>query len=219
MTVIRNDPVTVQDTADLADRALALAGYVLAFGRITRTSCEHPDGTLESDTDHTVMLAWIAPALAALLYPELDAGLVAQFAVVHDAVEVFAGDTPTLRIDAAGLAAKAEREAAAVTRWQDLFGSSLPWLPAMIARYERQDEPESRFTRAADKVLPGLVHLLCGCRDLRRYGMTAVQAEQGAATSRERICSYAGEFTALIGLRDEIVRRILAVMREQEAVQ
>jgi hypothetical protein len=33
----------------------------------------------------------------------------------------------------------------------------------------------------------------------------------------DQVLGLAGEFTALIALRDEIVRRILAVMRDQEA--
>jgi hypothetical protein len=38
-----------------------------------------------------VMLTWIAPTLADLLYPgRLDAALVAAFAAVHDAVELWA---------------------------------------------------------------------------------------------------------------------------------
>jgi putative hydrolase of HD superfamily len=195
---------------------LVLAGYALAFGRISRTACEHPDGTAETDSDHTVMLAWIAPALAARWYPELDPGLVAQFAVVHDAVEVFAGDTPTLLISPAGRRAKAAREALAGRRWQDEFGASLPWLPGMISRYERQDEPEARFTRAADKIMPGLVHLLAGCSDLIRHGMTAAEVARGTAENRALVCSYAGEFTELLRLRDEVVSRILARMRDLE---
>jgi hypothetical protein len=38
------------------------------------------------------MLAWLAPALADLLYPQLDPVLIAAFATVHDAVEVYAGE-------------------------------------------------------------------------------------------------------------------------------
>lgn len=93
----RKRPLT---DADLAEAVIDLGRLALAFGRIDRTACYHPEGDMrESDTDHTVMLGWIAPALAAGLYPGvLDPGLVASYALVHDAVEVFAGDTPTLRI-------------------------------------------------------------------------------------------------------------------------
>ena len=97
---------------ELAGAAMQLAFRALEFGEIPRTACQHPDGRPETDATHTVMLTWLAPALADLLYPELDPELVAAFAAVHDAVEVYAGDTPTLRITPAGREAKKAREAA-----------------------------------------------------------------------------------------------------------
>jgi hypothetical protein len=64
----------------LADHLAGLARLALQFGLVDRTACYHADRrTRESDTDHTVMLTWIAPALADLLYPDrLDAALVAR---------------------------------------------------------------------------------------------------------------------------------------------
>jgi 5'-deoxynucleotidase YfbR-like HD superfamily hydrolase len=199
-------------TVSVADTAIRLAGLALAFGRIDRTACRHPDGTPESDTDHTVMLGWLAPALAALTEPRLDPELTAAFALVHDAVEVFAGDTPTLLITEQGRAAKAARERAAAARWQDELGGTLPWLPSMISRYEAQQEPEARFTRAADKILPKLLHVLRGGTDLAGYGMTC--AKLGAVLTRQRadIAGYAGEFTGLLALYDEMARRTMTAL-------
>src|SRR5689334_19330112 len=156
----------------LADAMVDLGRLALAFGRIDRTAVYHPDGvTPESDSDHTVMLGWLACALAARYFPRLDVGLVAQFALVHDAPEVYAGDTPTLRIDAAGRAAKAAREHAAVGRLRAEFADRLPWFVDMITAYEAQVLPEARFVRGLDKVLPKIVHLLDGCTGLREQGM------------------------------------------------
>lgn len=203
--------------SELADAAGRVAGLALAFGRIDRACATHPDGTPESDSDHTVMLAWLAPALVAVTAPWLDAGLVAQFAIVHDAVEVFAGDTPTLRIDAAGRRAKAAREEQARLRWHAELDGTLGWLPAMISRYEAQREPEARFTRAVDKCLPLFVHLACGCADLRAYGVTAAELKGIIAQERDMIAAYAGDFPWLLELRDELAARAVAVLEELEA--
>jgi 5'-deoxynucleotidase YfbR-like HD superfamily hydrolase len=204
-------------TAELADAVTRLAGYALAFGRIDRTACLHPDRiTPESDSDHTVMLGWIAPAVADRYFPELDAGLVAEFSLVHDAVEVFAGDTPTLRIDEDGRAAKAARERVAADRWHSEFSESLPRMPWMIDRYERQREPEARFVRALDKVMPKLVHVQNGCADLAQYGMTADELQVTLDKQRADIAAYAGEFGALMDLRDETAARIVAMLRARE---
>jgi 5'-deoxynucleotidase YfbR-like HD superfamily hydrolase len=194
------------------DAAIRLAELALAFGRINRTACTHPDGTPESDADHTVMLGWLASSLAALTEPALDPHLVAAFALVHDAVEVFAGDTPTLVITGQGRAEKEARERAAAARWQAELGGTLAWLPSMIARYEAQSDPEARFTRAADKITPKLLHVLSGGTDLARYGMTL--ATLGAMLTRQRadIAGYAGEFTGLLALYDEAAERAITAL-------
>jgi 5'-deoxynucleotidase YfbR-like HD superfamily hydrolase len=204
----------VSPAAGLADAVQQLARYALAFGRIDRTSCLHPDGSgPESDADHTVMLGWIAPAVAARFFPDLPPGDVAAFALVHDAVEVHAGDTCTLRIDAAGQAAKTAREAAAADRWRAEFAGTLPWLPQMITRYESQREPAARFTRALDKILPKLVHLENRCADLIPFGITAAELEVLFTRQRADIAAYAGEFGALMDLYDETTVRVLDMMR------
>lgn len=197
----------------LADHLADLARLALQFGRIDRTACYHADRqTRESDTDHTVMLTWIAPALADLLYPGLlDAALVAAFAAVHDAVEVHAGDTPTLRIDGAGLAGKAARERAAADRWREEFGQCLPWLPAMIDRYERQAEPEARWVRGVDKLLPKLVHAIDGCHGLREEGISVAELASVIERQRASLMAYVGEFAALMDLHAELGERAVAL--------
>ena len=194
----------------LADLVVDLARLALAFGRIDRTAVYHPDGvTPESDTDHTVMLVWVACALAARCYPGLDVGLVAQFAAVHDAPEVYAGDTQTLRIDTAGRAAKADREQAAATRLRREFAAALPWFPDTIDRYEAQREPEARFVRGVDKVLPKAVHLLDGAAGLREFGIGRTELAEVLDRQREDMRRYVGEFTELMALRAELADRVL----------
>jgi putative hydrolase of HD superfamily len=210
-------PDTDVTVRDLADAVTDLGRLALKFGMIDRTAVYHADGvTPESDTDHTVMLGWVACSLAARFFPTLDVGLVAQMALVHDAPEVYAGDTPTLRIDPAGRAVKAAREAAAARRLHAEFGETLPWLPALLKAYEAQQLPEARFVRGVDKVLPKIVHMLDGCAGLidHRMGsaeLTAVFDQQEADMAR-----YVGEFTELMELRAELVGRTIRLRRELE---
>lgn len=140
-------------------RVLTLARISLAFGRVERATC-HEDGRRpETDTDHTVMLGLVACELAP---PHLDRAKVAAFALVHDLVEVYAGDTPTLVVTPEVLAAKAEREEAARARLSAELGAG-SWLAETLAAYEAQREPEARFVRLVDKVLPKLTHAFNGC--------------------------------------------------------
>jgi 5'-deoxynucleotidase YfbR-like HD superfamily hydrolase len=148
-------------------RSIALARLALAFGRVDRVTF-HEDGRQpESDADHTVMLGIIACDLADELGLSYDLGLVAQFSLVHDLVEVYAGDTQTLTIDEAGRDAKARREFAARERISREFGLT-SWLACTIHDYDAQLIPEARFVRVVDKILPKLTHLLNNCVAARR---------------------------------------------------
>src|SRR5215218_887800 len=75
-----------------------LGHLCLQFGQVPRGTF-HPDGvTPESDTTHTVMLIFLACSIADRYYDDLDRGLIAQLGAGHDASEVYAGDTHTLRL-------------------------------------------------------------------------------------------------------------------------
>lgn len=206
------------DTSRTADAVTDLARLALAFGRIERTACWHPDGLKrEDDADHTVMLGWIAPALADLWYPDaLDAGLVAQFALIHDMTEVYAGDTPTLRISAEGREAKAGRERAAERRIRKEFLGRLSWVARILRRYEEQVEPEARFVRAVDKLLPKIVHILDGHKGLDEQGVTAAELRQIIDRQTADMDPWAGEFSELAKLRAVIADRAVALLEATE---
>lgn len=202
-------------TTDLDQKVIDLAGLALSLGRINRTACWHPEGDQrESVADHTVMLGWIAPALADLLYRDmLSPPLVATLALVHDMVEVYAGDTPTLRITARKLVAKEAREMLAKDRLTGEFVESLPWIPAMIDLYERQYIPEARFVRAVDKMLPKLVHLLDGAKGLIEEKMTVAELDEVFTKQAADIQLYASEFPELLALRSRLVIRVTELLR------
>ncbi len=148
-----------RNTDDDLARALRLAKIALAFGRVGRAT-RHEDGIrVETDTDHTTMLGLVACELAP---PYLDRAKVAAFSLVHDLVEVYADDTQTLVISPEEMAAKRVREDAARVRLVAELGEG-SWVASMLTTYEAQREPEARFVRLIDKVLPKLTHAFNGC--------------------------------------------------------
>lgn len=157
-------PAEILRSPTTLNMALAVARLSLVFARVERVT-RHEDGVRpETDTDHTVMLGLVACALCP---HHLDHGEVAQFALVHDLVEVHAGDTQTLTISDASRTSKAQREAAALIKLREDFGAD-SWMVAKIEEYERQEHPAARYVRVLDKVLPKLTHLLNGCIAARR---------------------------------------------------
>lgn len=199
------------------DAMVALGGLALDFGRVDRITY-HPDGkTPESDTDHTVMLGLVACAIADQHFPHLNVGLIAQYALVHDLVEVYAGDTPTLHIPSADAkAAKQEREHAAFQRIQQKFVKTLPWLPILIGSYESLVSREARFVKVLDKFLPKVTHLLNGAVTIREQGMSAEQLRHRLTVQRSELDAYADAFPDIWEIWDVLVADFLAQVAGQD---
>lgn len=146
----------------LLEAVISLGRLTFLFGKVERTILYPDKKTVETDTDHTVMLGLVATAYASRFAPHLDVGKVAQFALVHDLVEAYAGDTPTFGLHAgdALLAEKVRREKEALERIQKEFSDELPYIPHMIHEYETLSSPEARFIKALDKCMPTIAHIL-----------------------------------------------------------
>lgn len=171
------------------NRAARIATLMLRFARVERVTF-HEDGIRpETDSDHTVMLAVMACDFAP---PELNRGRIAEFAIAHDLVEAYAGDAQTLTIDAAGKAAKADREHEALNRILAEFGAS-SWIGLTLLAYEAQVEPEARYVRVMDKVLPKLTHLFNGCVAAKRLTDLAGFRAAHERQIREMTEQYGGE--------------------------
>lgn len=181
-------------TREAIQAIIDLGNLALAFGKVNRITC-HPDGiTPESDTDHTVMLGLVACAFAERFAPELDRGRIAEFALVHDFVEVYAGDTPTARIlSDADHMSKEEREAVALARIRDEFDKELPWLGETIDAYERRDTPEARFVKVVDKALPKITNMLNGGVTFKGQKHDAVSGEEFLSHQHEKLSRTYGE--------------------------
>lgn len=200
-------------TKPSSDDIVRLAQLSLSFGKIPRATL-HEDGKRpESDTDHTVMLSLVASGLAEAYYPHLDLGLIAQFSLVHDLVEVYAGDTPTLKITAEQKQDKKVREHAAMERIEQEFAESFPFVPRMISRYETQTEPEARFVRAVDKIIPKATHILNHGATLRSQTISKADARKTYAQQGEDMKTYASDFPEILELREELIERMLRTIR------
>lgn len=194
-------------------QAMAIASAALTFGQVERATL-HVDGSPESDATHTVMLALIVADLAA--EEGLDVGLAVSFALVHDLPETYAGDTNTARgLTPEQQRSKDSRELGSLMRLEREIGAD-SWAIVMVHRYERQEEPEARLVRYADKILPKLTHCLNGGEALVAIGMTASEVlakhdAQGAALH----ASYP-EFPAVRSLFLDACAEALAMMSKRE---
>lgn len=117
-----------------------------------RTLVLHEDRQ-ENDAEHAWHLAMLALVLAEYSDEPIDVKTVLETVLIHDIVEIDAGDT--YAYDTAGNATKAEREQKAADR---LFGL-LPaeqgaHFRALWDAFEAGSTPEARFALALDRIQP-----------------------------------------------------------------
>lgn len=122
-----------------------------AIHRITHIPKTHDQ---ENDTEHSYNLAMMAWFLAQY-FPHLNRDKVIRFALVHDLVEIHAGDT-YIYADAETLATKKDREHTALLKleqdWPDFKD-----LIDNVKEYETHKSEEAKFVYALDKIMPIIV--------------------------------------------------------------
>ena len=131
------------------------------------------DGSRRENTaEHSWHLGIAALVLAPFAKEPIELGTAVAMALVHDIVEIDAGDTFAYD-DAEGAATKVAREEAAADR---LF-AMLPSATGLRFRelwdeYERGDTPEARFVMAIDRLAPMMLNLAEGASTWREHGIT-----------------------------------------------
>jgi 5'-deoxynucleotidase YfbR-like HD superfamily hydrolase len=173
--------------------------------QVTRTLCDHPDGRAENDAEHSFMLALIAVPLAEQHYPELDSGLVAKYALVHDLSEAYVGDTPTHDIDAAGLETKAKLEELGRKQLSKEYRGIAPSLVTLHEKYEAQQDKESRFVRMLDKLVTISIQFPNGYTAMKKaYGRK--DHERMVKTRIERFMADYPDQKRILALYAELAR-------------
>lgn len=119
----------------------------------------------ETDAEHIFSLAMVALSLEERLGLNLDRGMIAQYALIHDLVEAYAGDV-SAKAEEHLHAAKAIDEAKALQAIQDRYSKVYPWISNMCVAYEQKTDAESKFVYSVDKLM-GAYTWLAG--DLRHW--------------------------------------------------
>jgi putative hydrolase of HD superfamily len=126
----------------------------------------------ETTAEHSWTLALMAIVLAEHADEPVDVGTVVRMVVVHDLVEVDAGDTSVY--DDAGRVGQAERERVAADRIFGLLpGPQGPELRAVWDEFEHGCSAEARFARAVDRFAGFLLNHASGGLAWHEQGVTA----------------------------------------------
>lgn len=170
---------TVVDVAaaTLGDRFAAQMAFVQELDRLKTVERQSfiLDGLRRENTaEHSWHVAMLALVLADHARDDVDIARVVLLLLVHDIVEIDAGDTGIH--DEGGREGKAARERAAADR---LFGL-LPGDVGALLRgaweeYEAAETPEGRFARVFDRLAPFLLNFGAAGMPWKRWGVTSVQ--------------------------------------------
>jgi 5'-deoxynucleotidase YfbR-like HD superfamily hydrolase len=125
----------------------------MAFAQTYRANSYRP-GHFENDAEHSYQLAMACWAANEQYQLGLKDELLFKFALTHDLVEVFAGDTDA-HGSAENLIAKEEKEADAYQKLRDQYGDFKD-MQAAISEYEPKSSPEAQFVNLMDKLIPTL---------------------------------------------------------------
>lgn len=176
------------------DRLRQQVGFLIEIDRlkhVLRRSRLADSSRQENSAEHSWHVAVAALLLAEHADRPVDLARVVKMALIHDIVEIDAGDT--FFYDAIGALDKADREARAADR---LFGLLPPdqtaELRALWDEFEARRTPEACFTYALDRFLPLLHNYLTGGQPWRQHG---VRGEQVMAMTEGMVAGSA-EITA-----------------------
>jgi putative hydrolase of HD superfamily len=124
-----------------------------SFARVERVCYKPQSDIRENDVEHSYQLAMLAWYIAGNCSLSLDKDLVLRYALIHDIVEVYAGDTFIYSKNQDDHDSKKEREESARLRILEEF-PSFQDLHTTIVEYEKREDNESRFVYVLDKIHP-----------------------------------------------------------------
>lgn len=143
------DTTETKSLGDL-EKLVTLLHEVERVKRVARRPDEREATNTAEHTFELVVFCWYIASVNKL---DLNLEKVFKYAIAHDIVEAYAGDTPIH--DEEAKKTKVERESRALERLEKEF-PEFQELTKTLHEYERKDLPESRFVYAADKLIDPL---------------------------------------------------------------
>lgn len=163
----------------------------------------------ENDAEHSWHLALMAVLLKEYSNEPVDVAKVMTMVLIHDLVEIDAGDT--YAYDTAGNQTKREREVKAAQR---IFGI-LPKdqeeaFQALWEEFEAYETPEAKFAHVCDNMQPFMLNHATGGRSWQEHGVKKSQVlnrnrylEDGSKTMKQYFDEIIEEHVKEGNLKDE----------------
>ncbi len=121
--------------------------------RVKRVARRPDEQEMTNTAEHTFELAMMCWYIASTNKLDLNLEKILKYALAHDVIEAYAGDT--YLFDEEARKTKVAREAAALERLEKEF-PEFPDFLSTIHEYEQRNTPESKFVYATDKLIDPL---------------------------------------------------------------
>ncbi len=189
--------------ADLA-KLLSFTQFTHKFQQVIRTIYVTGGDRNENDAEHSFQLALVAWYIAGAEKGSiLDTDKLIKYAIAHDLVETYAGDTYFHSTDTALKESKGQREKDALKRIKAEF-PEFPELHKMITAYESRQDRESKFIYALDKMLPVLNIYLDEGRSWKRdkVSLSMIRTKDEKIAVSPEITKLWQELVKIVGERE-----------------
>ena len=158
--------------ADRLEQQIAFIVEIDRLKTIVRQNYLADGSRRENTAEHSWHVTLMAVILSEHAAEPVDRARVLELLLVHDLVEIDAGDT--FAYDSAGEQTKAAREQAAAER---IFGllpaAQAAYLRAAWDEYEASETPEARFALSLDRLMPMIHNSLTAGRAWQANGVAA----------------------------------------------
>jgi putative hydrolases of HD superfamily len=161
------------DTTERLNRQLEFAAEAGRLKGVLRRTMLTDPPRRENSAEHSWHVAVMALALAEHAPPGTDVAAVISMLVLHDLVEVDAGDLSVYASDAAQARQHAAEQAAADRIFALLPPDQANALRRLWDEFEERVSPEARFGRALDRLQPMLENVRAGGGTWRAQAVTA----------------------------------------------
>ena len=172
-----------ENTHPSVDRITDLQQLIINFSKVTRVPLFGNTGRLENDVDHSFGLALTCWYLAPKIAPELNLEKIFKYALSHDIVEIYAGDTFVFA-HKDEIESKSAREDAALEQLHFEWPDFTDMVDSAKGYKEKIDE-EAKFVKAVDKILPLIIIELSESSDFwNRHKITLEMEKTNKVTIR-----------------------------------
>ncbi len=172
---------------ELSERMCKQLDFIMEIDklkRIVRQSYISGASRKETDTDHSWSLAMMCVLLSEYANEKIDVLKTMKMVLIHDIVEIDAGDT--YAYDEAGNSTKRDRELKAADRiFNILPKDQAEELRSLWDEFEERKTPEAKFASTLDKVQPVMLNDITDGRAWREHEVKTEQIMGRNKTTHE----------------------------------